>query len=69
MTTWREAVAAKNERLRREGRFYTPDTLGAKCIDPMCRTALPLALTDVGINAHPTCGPGARSLMQREAAS
>jgi hypothetical protein len=57
VTTWREAVAAKVERQRKEARFYTPDLLGRKC--PYCPLKVPLALTAAGIEVHPCCGPQA----------
>lgn len=55
MPTWREARAAKVERLKREQRYYTPDKLGRPC--PVCGLKMPLALIHAGIWSHPTCEP------------
>lgn len=56
MTTWREAVAAKKERQRRERRFFTPDKV-SKRVCPFCNIHMPKASLAAGENAHPTCGP------------
>lgn len=65
MTTWREADAAKRERLRREQRFYTADKMGPVCADG-CGQRVPHALTDIGILAHPSCEPGFAQLVRRK---
>lgn len=54
MTTWAEARAAREERLRRERRYYTPDKLGAPC--RVCHIKVPAALIASGMDTHPTCG-------------
>lgn len=47
--------AAREERLRRERRYYTADMLGRPC--PFCKLRVPKALIAIGQHAHPTCGP------------
>lgn len=52
--TWAEVRAAKDERLRREARLYTPDKRGPDC--PVCRTPTVQAVTAAtGDPRHITC--------------
>lgn len=60
MTTWREAVAAKENRLRREKRFFTKAKLSKRTC-PFCHIHMPLASIEAGENAHPSCGPNGLS--------
>lgn len=63
MPTWSEARTGKANRQDRERRHYRAEHLGRPC--PDCRTKVPLALNDAGIDYHPTCGPDARALLER----
>lgn len=52
--TWPEARAAKDERLRREARYFHPgNTAKRRC--PGCGGKMSQALVDVGFHAHPCC--------------
>lgn len=63
MSTWPEARAAKEERLRRERRFFTPDKRGPRC--PVCGGHTSAALVaDLGTAVHPTCEPEFLALVQ-----
>lgn len=53
MPTTREVQAAKENRLRREQRYYTLDRRGAPCA--VCRTPLDGRLSDLGEATHPCC--------------
>lgn len=62
MATWREAEAAKRERLRRERRYFTVDKRGPRC--PVCHMPTSKALTEAtGTAVHPACDPESADLM------
>lgn len=63
MTTWKEAREARAARRERERRYYRAELLGRPC--PDCGARVPAALNDAGISHHPTCGPDARELLER----
>lgn len=64
MTTWLEARLARQQRIQREHRHYSAANLGRPC--PDCGQRLPFALNAAGITHHPTCGPDARQLLERQ---
>lgn len=52
--TWPEARAAKDERQRREQRYYTPDKRGPRCW--VCKQWTdPVVSASTGEALHPTC--------------
>lgn len=54
MPTFREAEAAKVERLRREARHFTPDLRGVPC--PICRRETSAKLQEATRDLrHPCC--------------
>lgn len=54
MSTWEEARAAKDNRLRREARYYTTDLRGPRC--PVCKGWTdPAVAAATGYATHPCC--------------
>jgi hypothetical protein len=56
MTTTREIQAARDERMRRQKRYYGPHNLGRRCRG--CRMRLPLVLDEAGVTMHACCEVG-----------
>jgi hypothetical protein len=56
MGTWVEARRARERRLAREQRYYTPDLRGPRC--PVCHGWTdPLVVQVTGYATHPCCEP------------
>lgn len=64
VATWKEARLAKEARLRRERRYFTPDKRGPAC--PGCGGPTSRDLVEVlGTPLHLTCEPEFRALIGR----